>query len=57
VLGCLNGPTLNCLGESPTGAELPARCEFDVDFAVRSVLDVFFQVQLHDRVAAGCPST
>jgi hypothetical protein len=40
------------LYQSTTGTELAARREAHIDLAVGGVLDVFLQVQLHDRIAA-----
>ena len=52
VLCRLNGTALHLLHQCTTGTKLTARCELHVDLAVGGVLDVLFQVQLHDRVAA-----
>ena len=53
VLSRLNGAALYLLNQCTTSAKLTAWCKFHVHFAVGCVLDVFLQVQLHDRVAAG----
>ncbi len=52
MLRTLDCAALNRLHERAAGTELPARGEPDIHLAVRHVLDVFLQVQLHDRIAA-----
>ena len=52
VLGALDRARLDGLGERAAGPKLPARCEAHVDLAVGHVLDVLFEIQLHDRIAA-----
>ena len=50
----LDGTALDLLDQCTTCTKLTARRKFDVDFAVGGVLNIFLQVQLHDRVAARC---
>ena len=52
MLGRLNGAALNLLHKRATRAKLATGGKFDIDLAVGGVLNVFFQVELHDRVAA-----
>ena len=52
VLRCLDRAALHLLRQGPAGAELAAGRHLDVDLAVGGVLDVFLEIELHDRVAA-----
>ena len=52
MLGCLNCAGLHLLHQFTACAQLPAGGQFHVDLAACGVLDVFFQVKLHDRIAA-----
>ena len=52
MLRGLNGALLDFLYQRATCTELTTRGQFDVDFAVAHVLDVFLEIQLHDGVAA-----
>ena len=45
---------MNGLYEGTACTELTAGGELDIDFAVGGVLDVLFEVQLHNRIAARC---
>ncbi len=52
VLRGLDRAALHGLRERTARAELSAGGELDVDLAVRRVLDVLLEVQLHDRIGA-----
>ena len=55
MLSRLNGALLHLLRQRTPGTQLAARRELHVDLAIRHVLDILFEVQLHDRIAARRP--
>ena len=50
----LDRAALNLLHKRTARTKLTTGGELDIDFAVCGVLDVFLEVQLHDRIAARC---
>src|SRR3546814_8626473 len=52
MLRRLNRTGLHFLDQNAADAELPGRGQLYVDRALRHVLDVFLEVELHHRIAA-----
>ena len=54
MLGNLNRTLLDFLSQRTAGSQLSARGQLHIHLTVGHVLDIFLEIQLHDRITAGC---